>query len=90
MVFGGSPADLVDKSPATLKVGGEADSLYPVGQVRLQYESCDLCGKAKGSRGGAGVHQFPLLKPLPGRHSSTWWSSAQWLRNLPSERDILY
>ena len=61
------PADFVDKSPATLKVGGEADSLSPVGQLRLQYEACDLCGKAKGSRGGAGVHQSPLLKPLPGR-----------------------
>ena len=41
-----SPVDFVDKSPATLKVGGEADSLSPVGQLRLQYEACDLCGKA--------------------------------------------
>ena len=41
-----SLVDFVDKSPATLKVGGEADSLSPVGQLRLQYEACDLCGKA--------------------------------------------
>lgn len=27
------PADFADKSPATLKAGGEADSLSPVGQV---------------------------------------------------------
>ena len=27
------PADVADKSPATLKAGGEADSLSPVGQV---------------------------------------------------------
>ena len=63
------PPDFADKSPATLKVGGEADSLSPVGQVRLQYEACDLCGKAKGSRGGGDVHQSPHLKPLSGRHS---------------------
>lgn len=48
-----APADFADKSPATLKAGGEADSLSPVGQV-LQYEVCDLCG----SRGGSGVLLF--------------------------------
>ena len=69
MVFGGSPADLVDKFPATLKVGGEADSVSPVSQVRLQYKAFDPCGKAKGSSGGGGVHQSPLLKPFSGRHS---------------------
>ena len=53
-------ADFADKSSATLKVDGEADSLSPVGQVRLQYEACDLCGKAKVSRGGSGVHH-PLF-----------------------------
>ena len=35
----------------------------------MQYEARDLSGKAKGSRGSACVHQFPLLKPLSGRHS---------------------
>lgn len=32
------PADLAEKSPATPKVGGEADSLSPVSQVGLHYE----------------------------------------------------
>ena len=62
------PAKFADKSSASPKVGGEADSLSPVLQVGLQYETRDQWGKAKGSRGGAGVHQSDLLKPLSGRH----------------------
>ena len=72
------PADFADKSSATLKVGGKADFLSPVGQVRLQYKACDLCGKAKGLRGGSSVHQPLLLKPLSG------------MPNLSSERDTRY
>lgn len=32
------PADLAEKTSATLKVGGEVDSLSPVGQFGLHYE----------------------------------------------------
>ena len=40
-------ADFADKSSATLKVGGEADSLSPVGQVRLQYRRVTCVAKPR-------------------------------------------
>lgn len=62
------PVDFTESS-ANLKVHEEVASLTPGSQVGSQYEARDLCSKAKGSRGGAGVRQPHRLKPLSGRHS---------------------
>lgn len=63
------PVEFADKSSTNLKVNEEVASLSPVSQVGSQYEALDLCSKAKGSCGGAGVRQPHHLKPLSGRHS---------------------
>lgn len=62
------PADLAEKSSATPKSSGEADSLSPVSQVGLHYDVRHVW-QGYGSRGGAAVCQSPLLNPLSGRHN---------------------
>ena len=62
-------ADVMDESNSPLEGASSPSSLSShSSEVGSHYEERSLCVKAKGSRGAAGVRQFPLLKPLCGKH----------------------
>ena len=62
-------ADAMDESDSPPSETSSPPSVPPPsGQVGSRYEGRSLCAKAKGSRGTASVRQFPLLKPLSGKH----------------------
>ena len=62
-------ADAMDESDSPCKDTSSPPSLPPPsGQVGSRYEGRSLCAKARGSLGTAIVRQFPLLKPLSGKH----------------------
>ena len=66
-IFSDPPPDFADAMDESDSPPSETSS-PPSGQVGSRYEGRSLCAKAKGSRGTASVRQFPLLKPLSGKH----------------------